>query len=159
MAVVPLFVIGPNAVLSLIGHIRGPKPVQEPDPAAIRELDVDVVIPAYNERSTIALCLASVMRQTLKPNSVTVIDDGSDDDTAAVAQAFAVANDFAIRVIRRRRSIGRCTAASAGVSAMRQASINSALTSPRYVQAPPRRCATGTRRKTNSSTCSKARLC
>src|SRR5712692_3618938 len=107
VAVVPLFVLGPNAILSLIGHIRGPKPVQEPDHAAIRDLDVDVVIPAYNERSTIALCLASVMRQTLKPNSVTVIDDGSSDDTAAVAQAFAVANNFAIRVIRRRHSIGK----------------------------------------------------
>jgi glycosyltransferase involved in cell wall biosynthesis len=107
VAVVPIFVLGPNAVLSLIGHIRGPKPVQEPDPVAIRDLDVDVVIPAYNERSTIALCLASVMRQTLKPSSVTVIDDGSDDDTAAVAQAFASANDFAIRIIRRRYSIGK----------------------------------------------------
>ena len=107
MAVLSIFVIGPNAVLSLLGHFRGAKAVQEPDPVAIRELDVDVVIPAYNERETIALCLASVMRQTMKPNSVTVIDDGSKDDTAAVAEAFAAANNFAIRVIRRRHSIGK----------------------------------------------------
>lgn len=107
MALLPFFVLGPNAILSLIGHIRGPKPVQPADPALVRELDVDVVIPAYNERATIALCLASVMRQTMKPNSVTVIDDGSEDDTAAVAEAFAAANNFAVRVIRRRRSIGK----------------------------------------------------
>jgi glycosyltransferase involved in cell wall biosynthesis len=107
VAILPLFVVGPSTILSLIGHIRGPKAVQAPDPAAIRELDVDVVIPAYNERATIALCLASIMRQTIKPNSVTVIDDGSQDDTSAVAQAFAAANNFAVRVIRRRRSIGK----------------------------------------------------
>ncbi len=107
MAVLPLFVVGPNAVLSLLGHIRGPKAVQLPDLDEIRELNVDVVIPAYNERATIALCLASVMRQTIKPNSVTVIDDGSQDDTAAIAEAFAAANNFAVRVIRRRRSIGK----------------------------------------------------
>jgi len=107
VAIVPLFVIGPSTVLSLIGHYRGAKPVQLPDPAVIRELDVDVVIPAYNERATIALCLASIMRQTIKPNSVTVIDDGSQDDTAAVAEAFAAANNIAIRVIRRQRSIGK----------------------------------------------------
>jgi glycosyltransferase involved in cell wall biosynthesis len=47
------------------------------------------------------------MRQTIKPSSVTVIDDGSDDDTADVAEAFAAANGFAVRVIRRRRSIGK----------------------------------------------------
>lgn len=107
MATIPLLVLGPSGVLSLIGHLRGPRPVQLPDPAAIRDLDVDVVIPAYNERATIALCLASVMRQTIKPNSVTVIDDGSQDDTAAVAEAFAATNNFAVRVIRRRRSSGK----------------------------------------------------
>ena len=107
MAILPLFVASPSVVLSVIGHIRGPRPVQPPDPVALRELDVDVVIPAYNERATIALCLASIVRQTVKPNSVTVIDDGSQDDTAAIAEGFAAANNFAVRVIRRRRSIGK----------------------------------------------------
>ena len=107
MAVLPFFVLSPSAVVSLIGNIRGPKPVQLSDLLAVRELEIDVVIPAYNERATIALCLASVMRQTIKPNSVTVIDDGSQDDTAVVAEAFAAANNFAVRVIRRRTSIGK----------------------------------------------------
>src|SRR5687768_4045324 len=93
--------------MSLIGHIRGPRAVQPADPEVIKDLQVDVVIPAYNERSTIALCLAGVMRQTLKPNSVTVIDDGSEDDTADIAEAFAAANNFPVRVIRRRHSIGK----------------------------------------------------
>lgn len=107
MAVLTLFVVGPNAIMSLIGHIRGPRPVQAPDPDVIKNLDVDVVIPVHNERETIALCLAAVMRQTLKPNSITVIDDGSDDDTADLAEAFAAANNLAVRVIRRRHPIGK----------------------------------------------------
>ena len=107
MALVPLFVIAPSAVVALIGHLKGPKPVQAPDPAAIAELEVDVVIPAYNEGKNIALCLASLVRQTVKPNSITVIDDGSDDNTADVAEAFAATNNVPIRVIRRRRSIGK----------------------------------------------------
>ncbi len=107
MALVPLFVLSPSAVVALVGHLRGPKPVQLPDLQSISELEVDVVIPAYNEAATIALCLASLMRQTIRPNSITVIDDGSQDDTAAIAQAFAAANNVAIRVIRRRRSIGK----------------------------------------------------
>src|SRR5438034_613221 len=93
--------------MSVIGHIRGPQPVQDPDVITTRDLYVDVVIPAYNESATIALCLASVMRQTVKPHSVTVIDDGSQDDTADVAEAFARANDLAVKVIRRRSSIGK----------------------------------------------------
>src|SRR5215216_1831120 len=93
--------------MSLLGHLRGARPVQEPDPAMIRDHDVDVVIPAYNERESIALCLASVMRQTMKPSSVTVIDDGSEDDTADVAEAFARANNFAVNVVRRRNPIGK----------------------------------------------------
>ena len=107
MAVLPLFVIGPNAILSIIGHVRGPKPVQLPNLEAVRDFEVDVMIPAHNERATVALCLASVMQQTIKPRSVTVIDDASSDDTADVAEAFAAANNFAVRVIRRRYSIGK----------------------------------------------------
>jgi cellulose synthase/poly-beta-1,6-N-acetylglucosamine synthase-like glycosyltransferase len=107
MASLPFFVISPTNVLSIIGLIRGPKPVRLPDPIAATELAIDVVIPAHNESATIALCLGSLMRQTVKPHSVIVVDDGSDDDTADIAEAFAAANDYAIRVIRRRRSIGK----------------------------------------------------
>jgi len=38
---------------------------------------VDVVIPALNEADNIVLCLASVLRQTLKPRRIMLIDDGS----------------------------------------------------------------------------------
>jgi glycosyltransferase involved in cell wall biosynthesis len=107
LAILPFFVLSPTTVLALIGKIRGPRLVQDPDRVLVEDLDVDVVIPAHNEADTIALCLASVARQTIKPSSITVIDDGSSDETAAIAQAFASANNIAVRVIRRRRSIGK----------------------------------------------------
>ena len=41
--------------------------------------DVDVVIPAYRARDTIARALASVAAQTLKPRQAIVVVDGSED--------------------------------------------------------------------------------
>ena len=107
MATLPFFVISPSTLLALIGLLRGPRSIEEPKPEIAREIEVDVVIPAYNESETIALCLASVARQTVKPHSITVIDDGSKDETAEIAEAFAAVNNIAIRVIRRRQSIGK----------------------------------------------------
>jgi len=57
--------------------------MQEPDDAFA---DVTVIIPAYNAQKTIARALSSVAEQTLKPRAIVVIDDGSRDDTYAVAQ-------------------------------------------------------------------------
>lgn len=44
-------------------------------------------MPAYRAASTIARALTSVADQTLKPRCVIVVDDGSPDDTFAVADA------------------------------------------------------------------------
>ena len=49
---------------------------------------VSVVIPAYNAGATLGDSLRSVLAQTLRPAQVIVVDDGSSDDTAAVAQGF-----------------------------------------------------------------------
>ncbi|MGX9142432.1 glycosyltransferase family 2 protein [Mesorhizobium sp. 128a] len=43
-----------------------------------------VVIPAFNATGTIAETLRSVAAQTVKPNAIIVVDDGSSDDLAAV---------------------------------------------------------------------------
>lgn len=50
---------------------------------------ISVVIPAYNASRYIAETLESVLNQTLAPAEVLVIDDGSTDETAAVAEQFA----------------------------------------------------------------------
>jgi glycosyltransferase involved in cell wall biosynthesis len=48
-------------------------------------IKISVVIPAYNAERFLPRCLKSVFAQTLKPEEVIVIDDGSTDNTAAVA--------------------------------------------------------------------------
>jgi len=46
-----------------------------------------VVIPAWNAQATIGEALASVMAQTLPPEAIFVVDDGSTDATADTARA------------------------------------------------------------------------
>jgi glycosyltransferase involved in cell wall biosynthesis len=49
---------------------------------------VSVVIPARNDAIALAACLARLARQTVVPAEVVVVDNGSTDDTAAVAAAW-----------------------------------------------------------------------
>ncbi len=51
---------------------------------------ISVIIPARNEAARIGHCLASLRAQTLAPDDyeVLVVDNGSDDDTVAIAAVF-----------------------------------------------------------------------
>ena len=49
---------------------------------------ISVIIPAYNAEATLADCLESVARQTLRPFEVVLVDDGSTDNTRGVAARF-----------------------------------------------------------------------
>lgn len=49
---------------------------------------VSVVIPAYNASTYLAATLQSVFDQSLRPHEVIVVDDGSSDDTVAIARSF-----------------------------------------------------------------------
>ena len=51
--------------------------------------NISVVIPAYNADKFIVRALASIENQTLKPDEVIVIDDGSTDHTALQVGEFA----------------------------------------------------------------------
>jgi len=42
-------------------------------------------VPARNAGATLDACLSAIAQQTLAPDSITVFDDGSSDDTAAIA--------------------------------------------------------------------------
>jgi glycosyltransferase involved in cell wall biosynthesis len=107
MAVLPYFVLGPNALLSLAGLTRGPDQTQPTPAEDWRDATVDVVIPAFNEAKTIALCLASVMRQTLRPHRIILVDDGSSDGTIASARAFCELNGVELIAIQRQKPIGK----------------------------------------------------
>ncbi len=51
-------------------------------------LSVTVVIPAYNEEEGVRACLESVLRQTVAPDQVIVVDDGSTDGTPRILEEF-----------------------------------------------------------------------
>ena len=110
MAQLPTFVFSPNTLLSAIGLMRGPDTTR-PQPADDwRDATVDVIIPAHNEQENIVRCLQSVLRQTLRPRHIVLVDDGSSDATAARAQAFCDFHGAEIVIVRRATSIGKTPA-------------------------------------------------
>lgn len=46
---------------------------------------IAAIIPAYNSAKTLAVCLGAINRGNCKPQEIWVFDDGSNDDTAAIA--------------------------------------------------------------------------
>lgn len=51
---------------------------------------IDVVVPAYNASSYIRACLISLLQAGFTPDDITVVDDGSTDDTVARCKELGV---------------------------------------------------------------------
>ncbi len=77
-----------------------------------RAVRVTVVIPAYNAAGTIRAALASVSAQTVAPDEVVVVDDGSSDGTTAAVTESGVA----VRLLHQQRG-GPSAARNAGIAA------------------------------------------
>lgn len=82
---------------------------------------VSVLIPVFNGAATLGETLASVQAQTITDFEVIIIDDGSKDDTAAVAARFAAA-DSRFRLVRRDNG-GVAAARNSGLELARAALI------------------------------------
>src|SRR3990170_1036132 len=61
-------------------------------------MNVSVIIPAHNEAGTLGETLESLLKQTFRNWEVIVVDNGSNDETAAIAATFAE-KDHRIRVV------------------------------------------------------------
>jgi glycosyltransferase involved in cell wall biosynthesis len=107
MATTPYFIASPNAILSLVGLLHGPDRTTPTPSTEWREAKVAVVIPTLNEEKNIVHCLASLAEQTFLPDSITLIDDGSKDNTIEYAREFCAANNIDINIIKRSKSIGK----------------------------------------------------
>lgn len=73
---------------------------------------VSVIIPAFNEATTVAGAVAEARRHPVV-DEVIVVDDGSTDDTSAAAASAGA------RVLRLGRNVGKASALDAGVRAAR----------------------------------------
>src|ERR1700741_3904714 len=82
--------------------------------ALVRASLVSTVIPVYNRAAMLREAVASVLAQTWRPIEIIIVDDGSTDETAAVAEELAAGNPGIIRVLRQ---------ANAGPGAARQVGL------------------------------------
>jgi glycosyltransferase involved in cell wall biosynthesis len=92
--------------------------IDEPQTAPESPL-VSAIVPAYNAGAYLGAALDSLRTQTLRDLEIIVIDDGSGDDTLAVARQHA-ADDPRVRVISHEKPSGRpAKARNAGLRAAR----------------------------------------
>jgi glycosyltransferase involved in cell wall biosynthesis len=73
---------------------------------------VSVVIPAYNRAATIEACIRSVLDQTTAPFEVVLVDDGSTDETRAVATSVG---DHRVRIVEAGPNRGAQAARNTGI--------------------------------------------
>ncbi|HEY8514153.1 MAG TPA: bifunctional glycosyltransferase/class I SAM-dependent methyltransferase [Candidatus Binatia bacterium] len=82
---------------------------------------LSLVVPAYDEAARLPATLATLQRtlpSIASPAEVIVVDDGSRDDTAAIAER-ASGDELPVRVVRLGRNRGKGVAVAAGVAAAR----------------------------------------
>ena len=72
---------------------------------------ISVVIPAYNAATTLPVCLNALAKQEApgRPWEIIVVDDGSQDNTAEIAQSYDV------QLIRHKRKSGAGAARNSGI--------------------------------------------
>lgn len=107
MASVSYWFLSPSLVLALLGKWKGWDRTKPTPTFDWKAATLDVVIPAKNEESSIALCLASLFSQDFRLRKVAVIDDGSTDRTAQVVRRYMELSGNDIELTVRRDSIGK----------------------------------------------------
>ena len=78
---------------------------------------VSVIVPAFDAAATLAETLASAAAQSCREIEIVIVDDGSRDDTAGLAEAFC-ARDPRARLLRQANR-GASAARNAGIAAAR----------------------------------------
>jgi glycosyltransferase involved in cell wall biosynthesis len=75
---------------------------------------ISVIVPVYNGAKFIAAAIRSVLRQTLPPDEVIIVDDGSTDQSGDIAAGF----EPKLRVLRQMHR-GGAAALNAGIAVSR----------------------------------------
>jgi len=107
MAAISYWFLSPSVILALIGKLKGWDRTKPTPTFDWRTATLDVVVPAKNEESSIALCLASLFDQDFRIRRVTVIDDGSTDQTAKVVRRYVELSGIEVNLVVRGQSQGK----------------------------------------------------
>jgi glycosyltransferase involved in cell wall biosynthesis len=81
--------------------------------------DVSVIVAAYNRAALIPRTLGSIAAQTLRPAAVIVVDDGSRDETSAVAESWQPPEGTTLQLIRHPHNQGVAETRNSGMRAAR----------------------------------------
>ena len=85
-----------------------------------REKSVSVIVVNWNRRELLRACLESLAAQTIADFEVIVVDNGSEDGSAEMAEKeFGGAGRIDVRVIRNRENRGFCAANNQGIEVAR----------------------------------------
>jgi len=79
---------------------------------------VSAIVPAYNAARWLGAALDGFLGQTFAAAEAVVVDDGSSDDTAAIAARYAAQHPQRVRVLRQENQ-GLCGARNAALAAAR----------------------------------------
>jgi len=93
--------------------------MQQPD--AMNDSLISVIIPAYNAARTLSETIATASGQSHRAIEIIIVDDGSTDDTAAIARRHAAADDRICYIHQENRGVA--AARNRGIAAARGAFI------------------------------------
>ena len=110
MASISYWFLSPSVILALIGKMKGWERTKPTPTFDWRTATLDVVIPARNEESSIALCLASLFDQDFRFRKVTVVDDASTDRTAQVVRRYVELSGREVHLVVRGSAQGKTMA-------------------------------------------------
>ena len=79
------------------------------------ETMISIIIPVYNGAAFLPMCLDSILSQSMRELEIIIVDDGSTDETPAVCDRYAGA-DQRVRVLRREKNSGVSEARNAGAA-------------------------------------------
>ena len=110
MASLSFWFLSPSLAMAVIGKLRGWDRTVPTPTIDWHKVVVDVVVPAKDEEKSIAAALSSLFRQDFPVRDVYVFDDGSTDQTGAIATRYSELAGRTIHLVTRAQSIGKTPA-------------------------------------------------
>lgn len=110
LTLVHLGVIGGRTLRNLFRPRPGPRTA--PDPASRPRLTLTFMVPVYNDGITVGPTIESLLRQSVRPDRILVVNDGSTDATREVLDGF---RDKGVDVLHLERNVGKTRALESGL--------------------------------------------